>query len=374
MRILLLGDASNYHRALSGALVRMGHDVTLASDGGGWMHTGCDIDISRPEIGGRLGGALLWLKMRNLLRRDLRGYDVVQIASPGFAHLRPRRLRAIFDELRRENGSVFLSALGTDAEYVRALTGPRPPLGYSEWNMGERPTAWAKSEASQREIWLSRELTEYTAHFYSHIDGVVSALYEYHKVLEATRPELALAYGGIPIELRVEGCGRKLRSEGPLRIYLAAHKGREAEKGADILFPLVREFAASRPGEVEVLEPANMAFADFLKFLEGVDVLVDQLYSYTPATSALLAMSRGVVAVSGAEPEFGKFIGEEGPLPLINASPSEPEGFLRDLGRLADDSRLLADTGRRAEEFVKRHNSADIVARRFTEFWQSRLK
>lgn len=371
MRILLLGDASNYHRALSGALTAMGHDVTLASDGSGWMNTGRDIDISRPAPGGKLGGALLWLKMRGLLRSDLRGYDVVQLASPTFAALRPGRLKGVFDALRRENGSVFLTALGTDSVYVRALTGANPPLRYSEWNLGSSPTAWAASDVSQRESWLGHELADYTDYVYDRIDGAVSALYEYHAVLEAAKPDLALAYGGIPVA-PAEAPGRS--ATGPMRIYLAAHKGREAEKGADILFPLVREFATSRPGDVELLEPENMPYARFLEFLGGVDVLVDQLYSYTPATSALLAMARGAVAVSGAEPEFGAFIGEPGPLPIINASPLEPEAFVGELVRMADDRALLLDTGRRAAEFVRRNNSARTVAARFVDFWQSRLK
>ena len=48
MKILLLGDYSNYHRALSLALRKLGHDVTVASDGSRWMDTGRDIDLSRP--------------------------------------------------------------------------------------------------------------------------------------------------------------------------------------------------------------------------------------------------------------------------------------------------------------------------------------
>ncbi len=47
MKILLLGDASNYHATLAHALRLEGHDVTLASSGSGWMRTHRDIDISR---------------------------------------------------------------------------------------------------------------------------------------------------------------------------------------------------------------------------------------------------------------------------------------------------------------------------------------
>lgn len=55
MKILLAGDYSNYHRALSLALRRMGHEVVVASDGSQWMNTARDIDTSRPfknKVGG----------------------------------------------------------------------------------------------------------------------------------------------------------------------------------------------------------------------------------------------------------------------------------------------------------------------------------
>ena len=58
LRILLMGDASNYHNALATGLRRLGHDVVLASHGSGWMETERDIDLSRP-FKGKLGGKAL---------------------------------------------------------------------------------------------------------------------------------------------------------------------------------------------------------------------------------------------------------------------------------------------------------------------------
>ncbi|MDE6311496.1 MAG: hypothetical protein K2L96_06725 [Muribaculaceae bacterium] len=371
MKILLLGDASNYHRALSVGLVRRGHSVTLASDGSRWMGTERDIDVSRPNFSGPLGGAAFVLKFRNLLRREFRGYDVVQLAAPTFATLRPSRLRPIFNELRRRNGSVFLTALGTDSLYVKTLTGPTPPLRYSEWHLGDGAVGAMSEEA--RRAWLEPKLSEYTDFVYDSVDGVVSALYEYHAVVSAARPDVPLAYGGIPIDLQSLPAKAE-RQSGPLRIYAAAHLGREREKGADVLFPIVREFAAAHPGRVEIVEPPNMPYREFLNFLGGVDVLVDQLYSYTPATSALLAMAMGAVAVTGGEPEYAEFIGEKEALPLINVSPYEPQALGDSLGLLLKNRELLADTGHRAAEFVARHNSADVVAARFEDFWQRRMK
>lgn len=335
------------------------------------MGTDRDIDISRPGLPGPLAGAALALKFKDLLRKDLSGYDVVQLVSPTFARLRPSRLREIFNELRRSNGSVFLTALGTDSMYVKTLTGANPPLRYSEWHLGTGRGGVMPEEA--RDAWLGKALADYTDYVYDKVDGVVSALYEYHAVVAAARPDVALAYGGIPIDMQSLP-PEEVRAERPLRIYAAAHRGREREKGADVLFPIVREFAAANPGRVELVEPPNMPYREFLKFLGGVDVLVDQLYGYSPATSALLAMAMGAVAVTGGEPEYADFIGEREPLPLISVSPYEPQALSGRLETLLNSRTLLSETGSRARDFVARHNSADVVASRFEEFWLKRMK
>ena len=56
-------------------------------------------------------------------------------------------------------------------------------------------------------------------------------------------------------------------------------------------------------------------------------VILDQLYSYTPATNAMLAMAQGIVAVTGAEPEFYDFIDEHDNRPIINAVPDDEALF-----------------------------------------------
>ena len=107
MRILFVGDASNLHNTLACALRRMGHEVTVVSDGSRWMDTNRDINLTR---GPGLSGAVRYVcdVMRTLPR--MRGYDVVHLVNPIFLSLRPGKVRLVFDYLRKHNRSVFLSA------------------------------------------------------------------------------------------------------------------------------------------------------------------------------------------------------------------------------------------------------------------------
>ena len=368
MKILLIGDASNYHYSLSRGLKALGHDVTLASNGGRWMHTRRDIDIFRRD--NPLAGAMLYARLSTVLAKRLKGYDVVQFASPGFVDLRPRLLEKLLRRLRRDNGALYLTALGTDVATVRNLTGPHPALEYSEWQINGKPTAWAMSDASQLDSWRKQPLCNYNEAFYGTIDGVVSALYEYHRIIEAEYPSMPLAYGGIPVVCSDFTAKIKPDHDGKIKILYAVHKHRIAEKGADILWTLLSRLRDERPDAVELITPPNVPYDKFASILADADIVCDQLYSYTPATTALMGMASGVVPITGGEDDFYAFIGEDSLRPALNPDPRDTEGTYRRLLALVDDREALRSMSRQAAEFVRKHNDSVTVARRFVDFWQ----
>jgi hypothetical protein len=101
-------------------------------------------------------------------------------------------------------------------------------------------------------------------------------------------------------------------------------------------------------------------------------VLLDQIYSYTPATNALIAMSRGLNVVSGGEPDFYDFIGEHSNRPIINAS-TNLDDLTDVLADVVAHPELIAERGRQSRQFVLKHNAANIVAQRYLNFWTSKL-
>ncbi len=367
MKILLLGDASNYHPTLAIALKDLGHEVTVASDGSGWINTPRDIDLSRRD--NKLGGALLYMKLLAGTEKKLRGFDIVQFYNPLFLPLRPERHYRFLDSIKKHNGRLFLTALATDPFYVQNLTGPQPALSYSEWHTPKGPSAWSKTTEARKDDWLAKEIFDYTKYFYQNIEGAVSALFEYHKVFQATHPHLPLAYAGIPI--LTQGIQQKIRKDNDkLTILAAAPKKRAGEKGAKTLYDLAAKIEANFPN-TKLISPPNMPYSNFVDLLGKIDIDIDQLYSFTPATTALLSMARGAITVSGAEEEFYNFIGEKTLRPIINANPFDIDHTYKQLARVVSDAEYRRELSRQSIEFVARHNEAHIVARRFINFWDS---
>jgi len=370
-RILLLGDYSNCHRTLATGLSRLGCDVTVASDGSHWMNCERNIDLSRRP--GKLGGLELMWKVKRGLRKDLAGYDIVSIHDPNFVTLRPKRLRGLYDELRRRNGSVFLSAMSTDIAFLDMLEAGDSRLRYSEWFVDGRPSRMYLDNPAAWDEWHAGDLVDYQNHVFDTIDGVVSVLYEYQLGMERRLGKELVAYGGIPVDTSLYEPVDLSDKIDKVRLFLGRDRTRKLMKGSDLLEVAARRVVEHYPEKAELVIVENRPFAEFVELLKGAHVVLDQIYSYTPATSALMAMSYGLNVVSGAEPEYYDFIEEYDNRPIINA-PIELDALTATIEDVVLHPELIADRGRRSREFVVKHNDCEVVARRFLDFWTKRCE
>lgn len=367
MKILFLGDASNYHRTLANALARMGHYVTVASHGSYWQNTQRDIDISRP-CKGKIGGAMLWLKLNTSLRNNFKGYDVVHISNPTFLDLRPHRIREIFNRLKRDNGKVFLTALGTDSYYVEMCCQPDSPLRYSEWQIDNKPGSIFNKKAE----WLQPSLKDHCHFIYDNIDGVVTALYEYDLSVRRVLPSDMITYGGIPIDATTITPQYINNIPEKVTLFLGRHRNRQAEKGTDRIEHVAKAVVAKYPDRCRLDIVENLPYDEYLTRLHNAHVVMDQLYSYTPATNALLAMAMGLNTLSGGEDDYYKFINENELRPIINAIPDDDVLF-RTLEDVVLHPEMITKRSSEGRMFVEKHNDSMVVAQRFIDFWHKKI-
>lgn len=369
LKILLLGDTSNFHNTLAKGLRRLGHDVTVASDGTGWMNTPRDIDLARSP--GKVGGLWLWLRLRFMMRRRLSEYDVVAISGTHFARLKPSRLQSIFDMVRRNNRHVFQTALATDTFFVEECLDPLSPLGYNEWRVGDHDTPYSREKRHLAMDWTSGALRDYCRHLAVNIDGAVTVLYEYHVSCHRALPDPKIKYGGIPVDTREIRFMPVDETPRQVRLFLGYPSHRMLEKGAERLLAAARRVAMEYPDRCTLDVASDIPLDEFMRRLEASHVVIDQLYSYTPATTALMAMAMGKTVLSGGEEDFYSFIGEKELRPVVNLDPRDDESIYRAIRDVVLHPELLAERGRAGRAFVERHNSAEVVARRFLDAWRS---
>ena len=385
MKILLFGEYSNVHWTLACALRKLGHEVTVVSNGDEWKAYPADISLIRKP--GRWGRLTYLLRVLLLLPK-LRGYDVVQLINPvHFVDLKAERAVRIYDYLRRHNKKVFLGAFGYDFHYVYDSV-VRRTLRYCDFYTPTREVHHEWNDANERD-WLRTYKKEASIHVAETCDGIISGLYEYDV---AYRPHFPDKTTFIPMPIDVDNTNEtktktKTKTKNnhpdgnsslftlhsslqrPLRFFIGINRSRTMLKGTDIMLRALERIVADYPDRAEMVKAESVPFAEYKEMMRSSDVLLDQIYSYTPAMNALQAMSQGLIVVSGGEEENYEILGEKELRPIINVQPDE-EDIYRQLEWLVLHPERIAQLKRDSIEYVRRHHDSLKVAERYLKAWK----
>ena len=354
MRILLLGEYSNVHATLAEGLRQMGHEVTVASNGDFWKDYHRDVDLSRTS--GRLGGLKLLARVYSLLP-SWRGFDVVQLINPMFLELRAERLFHIYRYLRRNNKKMVLGAFGMDWYWVYECT-YKKPLRYSDFNIGDKLRT---NESAQREQsdWLGTSKERLNKMIAEDCDAIVTGLYEYQVCYEPYFPQKT-QFIPYPIKMSAHPT---ISEEKPdkLRLFIGISRNRSEYKGTDIMLRAAEAIHEKHPDLLEIIKAEGVPFSQYQQMMESSDALMDQLYSYTPAMNALLALSKGIIVIGGGEPENYEILGESQLRPIVNVLPTY-ESVCQELERLVLHPELIPVLKRQSIEYVNRYHDYLKVA------------
>lgn len=363
MKILLVGDASNFHWTLAQGLRELGHEATVISNGGGWMRTNRDVLIRRKSNGA--ADSMMYLAKIVSLLPTWRNYDVVQIAGHGFFNLRPEKNLAIFRQLRRQNKRIFMEAIGTDHYYVKACFDGKS-YRYSDFFVGDKPLN-IPNYNTIREAYLYGPNRDANIAMAQECDGIAACLWEYHTAYAAEYAN-KLAYIPIPINTDANPVRDTPEKIEQLQFFIGIQHDRSILKGTDVMYEVLKQLERDYKGECKVTAVESLPYDEYNRVMYASDVLIDQLYSYTPATNALLAMSKGIVAVSGAEPEYYDFIGEHELQPVVNVLP-DPDHIYSTLEGLIKHREAIPQQCRDSRAFVERHHDYRKVAQQYIDFW-----
>lgn len=334
----------------------------------------CERDVNIARSTGKVSGLNLYMKMRwGSVSKVLEGNDIVAINDLNFAHLKPQRLRVLFDRLIKKNRSVFLTSMSTDIAFLDMLEAEDSPLLYSEWFVNGKPSRMYRNNPQRWNEWHNPQLVSYQRNVLSRLDGATSVLYEYQLGMERALGPERTVYCGLPIDTTLFKPQPLPERPHKIRLFLGRDRHRKLMKGSDLLEIAAKKVIEKHPDRAELVIVENRPFREFVELLKSAHVVLDQIYSYTPATTALMAMAYGLNVVSGAEPEFYDFIGERDNRPIINA-PIELDALTNTIESVVMNPQDIAIRGKRSREFVVKHNDVDTVARRCLDFWTRKLE
>lgn len=364
MKILFIGDYSNLHHTLAAHLRKMGHQADVLSDGCGHMQLSSDLFIKRQP--GIKGSFKYLFDLFNVLPK-LSGYDAVQLINTNFLNLRPQKLKYFFDQIRKQNKSIFLTLAGNDYYFVKACHDAKI-FRFSEFKVGNEFSPGHRHDPSHLYGWISKVNKEWSEYLIKHINGAMSVLPEYDMVARPILEE-KVKFTNLPIDFST--LPHLLKSDNnKVNIMVAMRSGMEEMKGTNILYKIAKEIEKELPDKVIVDLVKDVSFQEFLSRMSKSDIVLDQLYSYSPAMTALYGMSMEKVVGTGAQPEYYEYIGNPENRPILALSPFDTDIKERivELVTHPDKIKILGQQGR---EIVMKHNDVDIVSSKFLSHWQN---
>ena len=361
MKILLLGEYSNLHATLADALRLLGHDVTVASDGCKWMNNDRDIDLARP--GYDLYNSIKYLNNVNNAFKKFKGYDVVQIKNPSFLDLNIKRNLEFYRFLLKNNEKVFLGAFGTDYFWEK-LCLENKILKYSDLYVGDKPLDIYKCE------WVGTPFEDANIEIAETCNGVISCLYEYYKAYEPYYKN-KLEYIPLPINTDLLHYEQKGKQKDKINFFIGIQKLKTKLKGTDLLLEQLIKIKEAYPKEVSINKVISLPWFEYVKTMSQSDVILDQLYSYTPAMNGLIGMAQGLVLVGGGEPEIYELLKENKNHPIINVFPSK-EDIYNKLENLIQNKNSIPEISSNNRKFVEQHHNYIQVAQHYVQFWNSK--
>lgn len=365
MRILLVGEYSNVHWTLAEGLRTLGHEVCVASNGDFWKNYPRDISLIR-KTGSFASGLSYLLKAAVTLPR-FRDYDIVQLINPCFLELKAGKLFPVFDYLRRHNRKIFLGGYGMDRYWVKFCT-ETDLFRYSDFKLGKEVRDNPQNRLEIRD-WIDGRKGELNTWIAERCDGIVTGLYEYQAAYGHYFPDKA-HFIPLPVDLS-KITSRTGHPGDKVRFFIGISRGRSAYKGTDILLRALEQVRQDYPGRCEIIKAEGVPYATYQRMMDSSDVLLDQLYSYTPAMNGLLAMAKGLVLVGGGEPENYEILGETELKPIVNVLPDENNVY-RKLEKLVTESARIPELSAQSIAYIRKHHDHVRVARQYLEYWNSR--
>lgn len=379
MKILLMGEYSNVHATLAEGLRKLGHHVTVLSNGDFWKNYPRDIDLVRKP--GKLGGIMYMMKLYTIVHK-LRGYDIVQLINPMFLELKAERIFPIYQYLRKHNKKVILGGFGMDYYWVSVCCKDKP-LRYSDFNMGNQLRTNTDA-LKERKDWLGTEKGRLNQMIAEDCDGIITGLYEYWACYQPSFPQKT-TFIPFPIKPQLITPGNSnshtyvenhqvipLDIPKKVKLFIGINKSRSEYKGTDIMLKAAQAIAKKYPDKTELRIAENIPFAEYVKMMNGSDAILDQLYSYTPSMNPLEAMARGIICIGGGEPENYEIIHEDKLRPIINVLPNY-ESVYQELEHLVLHPELVPLLKQQSIEYINKHHDYIKVAKRYEAFYQKLL-
>ncbi len=361
MRILLFGEYSGFFNCLKDGLVKLGHEVFLASNGDGFKNYSSDFRWDKcVKFKNRFTqffyAASIW-KHRKLLS----GYDVVLLVDPHLISSFRFINDPIYKFLIKNNKKVYLSGCGDTK------------LMFDFWhNSSTKYKSYYEGYLIQdphfRLLYNKRNLREWEEELLSLIDGYIPIWYEYaepfrnyDKLKKTIR---------IPVAINSQKYSPNIVRNGKVVFY---HGVTRECKGTRFICKAFEMMQEEYKDQAEFIIAEKLPFDKYMKVIERVNVIVDDANSYSIAMNGLFSMLKGKIIMGGAEPIANKELDIDGINPVFNINP-DPNQICETMKYIIENKDQIEEWGKQGRKFVETYHDSLEIAKQYEKLWIEELK
>lgn len=380
MKILLLGEYSNLHNSLKEGLCNLGHEVTLISTGDGFKGFSSDMLYKKNSISEsykplkKLFKFIFKFPFSFYLRSfqfekiicQVKDYDIIQLINEHAIGGVPWIERKQLTRLKKQNKNMFLLCCGDDYNTIHFQLNNNK-LRYSTLTPFLTDSS-LKSEYEYSLKYLTKPFKNLSNHIKNITIGVIASDIDYHITLKNNPKYL----GMIPNPVVLNKLKPKKKHGSKTRILLGINTTSYIKKGIGY-FEMALEKIEEKYPNVIIRKTKNLPFSEYIKELNGTDILLDQVLGYDQGYNALEAMALGKVVFTGAEHEFLMYYDLKEDEVAINALP-DVSYLVKKISMLIENPNKIKEIGKNAKDFIAKHHEASMVAKTYLKTWNSAIK
>ncbi|WP_165249306.1 glycosyltransferase family 4 protein [Adlercreutzia sp. ZJ141] len=361
MRILLLGEFSGLYKNLKHGLIELGHEVTLLADGDGWKQIpGADGPLKvgdRSRLIDKVGRNLSLLKDERLI-----GYDAVFLVA--YRIFNPFVAEHMVRFLRKNNGSVLLSAAGGGLAYDQAYLSGR--FDYSPYDGNPCDCSYVACGSSLRSKLIERERRVVEKYFCE----VIPVMWEYQIGFD----DWAVPHDScIPLPVDVSECDY-VPNIPQDKIVIFHGINREEEKGTPIIREALARIERDYSNDVEVIIDGRMPYEKYLSVIQRANVVIDQCRAYGYGLNACVSMAQGKAVLSGARDETLEAFGiKRKDCPILPIEPDSDQ-ICRQLKWVIEHRNQIPGIGIRSRAYIEKYHDSIKIAGQYVDVIKKHTK
>jgi glycosyltransferase involved in cell wall biosynthesis len=380
MKILLLGEYNSSHYTLKEGLQKLGHEVLVVGHGDGFKKRKVDLSYSLKYTTGfsskikialyKLFGfditSLSVKKQFNGFKKQLTGFDIVQLINETPFNTIPKVEKELLDFIFKNNKNVFLLSCGTD--YVSIKYAHDKKFRYSIL------TPYFNNKSMKKDLWhalmyLTTPYVKLHEYVYKNIKGVIASDLDYHIPLIGNEKYLGMAPNPINLQ-KLEYID--LEITGKIIIFHGINSFNYYKKGNDIFEEALALLNKKHADKIEIITVKSLPYKEYIKAFDTAHILLDQVFAYDQGFNALEAMAKGKVVFTGAEQEWLDYFNIEEDTIAINALP-DAEKIAEKLEWLILNPTKIKEISKNARAFIEKEHHYVDAAKIYLEKWKSKL-